>query len=85
MLGAPRFVGSDPTHSPPIPRFAPAEKVSRVALLYGRYLGINGSFFEYKVLALQGFTILLQVNAPLIPLSLTCGDARARRGAAYNC
>ena len=56
--------------------------MSRVALLYGRYLGINGSFFEYKVLALQGFTILLQVNPRSPPLSLSA--AAPEPGAAYN-
>ena len=36
---------------------------SRVAMLYERYLGINGSLFELKVLVLQFATVLLQVGA----------------------
>ena len=44
------------------PWAAPAEVVSRVAILYAKYLGINGSLFDAKVLALQLMTILLQVR-----------------------
>ena len=36
--------------------------VSRVALLYAKYLGVNGSLFEVKVLGLQFMTIVLQVQ-----------------------
>jgi len=43
------------------PRFAPPKKTSRVALLYAKFLGINGTLFQYKVLLLQFMTIVLQV------------------------
>ena len=36
-------------------------KQSRVAMLYAKYLGINGSLFDLKVLGLQLMTVLLQV------------------------
>ena len=42
-------------------RFAPAMRESRVAMLYAKYLGINGSLFELKVLSLQLMTVILQV------------------------
>ena len=42
-------------------RFAPATRESRVAMLYAKYLGINGSLFELKVLSLQLMTVILQV------------------------
>ena len=34
-------------------------------MLYARYLGLNGSLFELKVLGLQFMTILLQVSNTL--------------------
>ena len=37
----------------------------RVALLYKRYLGINGLFYEYKVLASQFVTVALQAASKL--------------------
>ena len=54
-------------HQPPPTRrrFAPAKKESRVAMLYGRYLGINGSLFELKVLGLQLMTIALQASVQI--------------------
>ena len=38
-------------------------------MLYARYVGINGSLFDFKVLGLQLMTVLLQVG----------GDMRALR------
>ena len=34
---------------------------SRVAMLYAKYLGINGSLFDLKILSLQFMTVVLQV------------------------
>ena len=31
-------------------------------MLYARYVGINGSLFDFKVLGLQLMTVLLQVG-----------------------
>ena len=46
-------------------RFAPPKKESRVAMLYARYVGINGSLFDFKVLGLQLMTVLLQVGGDM--------------------
>ena len=38
---------------------------NRVAMLYDLYLGIDGRFFVWKVIAMQSFTIILQAPAKL--------------------
>ena len=43
-------------------RFAPATRESRVAMLYTKYLGINGSLFDVKLMGLQLMTVVLQVR-----------------------
>ena len=41
--------------------FASPKKDSRVAMLYAKYLGINGSLFDLKILSLQLMMVVLQV------------------------
>jgi hypothetical protein len=52
---------------------------SRAAMLYRRYLGINGTLFVWKVVALQLVTIMLQAMTKLEIL----GMAVAMEGASY--
>ena len=44
------FPPSSYTHSP---RFAPPAKESRVAMLYAKYLGMNGRYFDVKVMGVN--------------------------------
>ena len=51
-----------------------------MALLYQRYLGINGLFYEYKVLASQFVTVALQAASRL---KLMAADAVLRDSGGY--
>ena len=57
---------------------------SRVAMLYDRYLGIDGQFFVWKVLAMQSFTILLQAPAKLPTLGAAVWLSGASGHGTYN-
>ena len=50
-------------------------KIRRVGLLYERYFGINGSYFAWKVAALQSFTVVLQALGRLTALAHYAGGA----------
>ena len=45
-------------------------------MLYARYVGINGSLFDFKVLGLQLMTVLLQVGGDMRALCVCVLDLK---------
>jgi len=59
-------------------------KLSRIVLFYDRLFGINGKFFEYRVMAQQFLTVLLQSTIKLPQLGAVVWAAEATRSKAIQ-